>query len=251
MQRSGSWMSLRRPGNWLGAETQRSPPSRKFRARRFLILAAVGVICVGLFLGLTGADVVRLGPSTVSLDPDALVVTGVWYQQADGDPSFDYYRLGVTVGNGQDDPSIVPFAMVVNVSVEHGDLFLGWWPHAGDRSARESVTLRWSDGTPTVAVRAPAGAVQTRSGEGYMTWTVAGERGLVRQPLFQESADFFLETVRVPEGSTLRARVEVSVEWYHVNALQAYPVAVRNGLVTCQYDPPPGTEHSSTYAPCG
>lgn len=235
----------------IGAGLRQSPRwSSPSHSRKILVLAVVGVICLGLFFALTATDLVRLGPSTVSLDPDALRVSGEWFRQSDLDPSHDYYSIWIRVDNEVNDPSIRPFAMAVSVSAEDSVIFTGWIPHAGNQRASETRT-RQLPGGAEIVLAPPAGAVQTRSDGGFMRWTVSGERGLVRQPLFETSADFYLDMIRIPDGAALRAQVEVRVEWFYANVLQAYSVAERVGRMACQYDPIPGAEPSTISGACG
>jgi hypothetical protein len=187
-----------------------------------LILVVAGLL--GGFLASVATDTIRLGPSSYVLPADALGVSVTVTRLADGDPEADYYSVLVLIENRVTDPAIQPYSADLVVRVAPGEIFGGWWPPASDYERTWTLTLPPPDAR---TLSFPAGAIGTQRTSAFdlIDWTVSGERGLRSQQIFGSSTNFYIETVRVPEGNSLVPIVTVSLVWYFHNALQAYPVA--------------------------
>ncbi len=203
----------------------------------------------GAVLGAIAANVIRLGPSSIVLPENALTVNAAWYRFPDLDPEYDYYSIVVTLVNGVDTPSVYPYAVEMNLTVIGGQS-LDHMPLAGDYTGQKSQPLSWGGSPPDLTLNLPAGTVTAQDREFYMRWDVAGKTFLGSRPVFTTSADFFAE-FRVPENESLSAHPEVTVNWYHANPLQAYPVAMRARNVTCYYVPGADSEGTAPYGGCG
>lgn len=224
----------------------------RLRANRKGIALIVGFVAAISILAALRLDVVRLGPASVMLPDDALLVSATWYRIRDGDSDNDYYMLLVHVQNRVDSDSILPYAVDVNVSAPGAEHILGWLPMYGDHSQMERVEHRELAAPQVISLELPAGFVSHNGGRDYhFVWNVRGERGLASQPIFREGADFLLDTVVFPQNGTMEAHVDVLLTWYHVNPFQAYPVASRGAETVCYYVPEPGSEGSAPYSPCG
>ncbi|TLZ63895.1 MAG: hypothetical protein E6K13_04120 [Methanobacteriota archaeon] len=188
------------------------------------VLMLVAAALLGSFLATVATDTLRLGPSSYVLPRDALGVFVTVTRSADGDPKTDYYSVLIRIENRVTDPAIQPYRADVIVRVASGGIFGGWWPVAGDYEGPGALTLPPPDGR---TLSFPAGAIGTQRTSAFdlIHWTASGERGLRSQPIFGSSTNFYIETVRVPEGNSLAPIVTVSLFWYFRNALQAYPVA--------------------------
>ncbi len=215
-----------------------------------MVLLVAGLSVSGLVIAAVATNLIKLGPSTVRLPDPPLTLDAVWYRVPDIDPEKDYYAILVTVANLADDPNILPYSIVVNVTVIGAQVVSGAFPQAGDHARMDSQTFDYGESRPLVVVDGPAGYVNTYEGDSYFVWTVVGKRGLESQPVFTASADFYLDTVVLPENVTLEAHPEVLLTWYYANALQAYSVATRGANVVCNYVPPPGSEGTGPYSSC-
>lgn len=213
-----------------------------------LLVAIVAVAAV--LLTAIGTNVIKLGPTGNVLPDDPVALAAFWYRFADLDPDWDYYAFVVGVVNQVETASVYPFFLNVNLTVIDGQNMVGWLPTAGDRTSQEDVALNLEDAWPTSGtLRLPAGYVQTVPGTAYMLWTVAGARGLTRQPIFTSNADFYAE-FRLPENATLEAHPEALLEWDYANVLQAYSVGARGVHVVCYQVAPTGTEGNASWGAC-
>ncbi|HEX9340229.1 MAG TPA: hypothetical protein VF992_03540 [Thermoplasmata archaeon] len=198
------------------------------------------------------ADLIRLGPSSVTLPEGAVQVSATWYRQSDGDSAYDYYTFWVHIENRVNSDSIVPYAIEVNISTRGGQTLGGWLPMGGDHGRMERFEWLLDGSSPqTIALELPAGYVNWDDGGAYFTWSVQGERGLASQAIFQGSADFLLNSVRFAENATMEAHVDALLIWCYATPFQAYPVASRGETATCLYIPDPGSEGSTPYSACG
>lgn len=215
------------------------------------VVLLVGLVTLISILALLRLDIVRLGPSSVTLPADALVVTATWYRLSDSNLEHDGYNFLVRVQNRLDSESIFPFSIDVNISAPGAEIILGWRPLAGDHGREETVTMNLHASAERITLELPAGLVHNHGGTTYFAWSVRGERGLASQPVFRDRADFFLDTVIFPQNATMEAHVEVVLTWYYANPFQAYPMASRKAEALCSYVPEPGSEGSTPQAPCG
>lgn len=212
-----------------------------------LFVILVGILAV---LAALRTDLVRIGPSSVTLPEQALRLSVTWYRLGDIDPEHDYYRFWIHVQNRVDSDSIVPYAIVVNISAREGETLGGWLPMAGDHDRTQRVQWPLDDSSTVLSLDLPAGYVNRADGTAYLMWNVQGERGLSSQAIFRDGADFLVDSVRFPENATMEAHVSVLLTWYYTNPFQAYPVASQTGTATCRYVPDPGSEGSRPYSAC-
>lgn len=156
----------------------------------------------------------------------------------------------VHVVNRLGSDSIVPYAIDVNVSTVQGENIGVWLPMGGDHTASELISLTWGGSPPSVTLVLPAGSVNLHVGHSYFTWNVQGERGFLSQPIFRDSADFFLDSFRFPENASMVAQVDVVLTWYYENPAQAYAMASAAATVVCHYVPGPNSEGTAPYSAC-
>jgi hypothetical protein len=218
-------------------------------SRRILVLVVVAVGIAGTLLGAIMGNALRLGPSSVALPQDALTIQAFWYRFPDGDSARDYYSVVVTVVNAAGTPNVSPYAIVVNLTVIGGQP-VDYRPVAGDRRLPGEDSLSWGGSPQDLQLDLPAGFVTPHDGVGYQQWTVAGRRGFESQPIFTERADFYAEFI-LPENASLEAHPDVSLQWFYVNPLQAYPIAMQTKDAYCFYAPSAGTEGTAPYGSCG
>ncbi len=215
-----------------------------------MALLVLGIAASSLILAGIASNLIRLGPATVALPDPPMTLDATWYRIPDADPANDYYAFLVTVTNLVDRADILPFAISLNLTVIGGQAVTGWFPQAGDHARQESLTPEFIDSRPSVTLNQPAGYVNTYNGRSYFIWTVVGKRGVESQPIFVQSADFYLEGVVFPENATMEVHPEVLVTWYYANALQAYSVADRGAHVVCTYAPTAESEGTAPYSAC-
>lgn len=208
------------------------------------------VAVAGLVLGSIMTNLVRLGPSSVTLPEPPLAISAAWFRFPDGDSAHDYYAILVKVMSLVDTASVYPYRIDVNVTVIGGEGISGWYPMAGDHPSQQQLPLSWGGSPPDMTLNLPAGLVENGHGGSYMLWTVLGKRGLQSQPIFTSSGDFYVEFA-LPENATLEAHPEVLLEWDYANALQAYPIAVRGTHAVCSYVPTADSEGTAPYGSCG
>ncbi len=211
----------------------------------------VVVVAASSCLAVLSLDVVRLGPSSVTLSPGALSLHATWYRIRDGDPDKDYYGLVATLSDGESDPAVQPYAVTVNLTFPGAQWGGPMWPGSGDFSSQRLLSYDDGVGMGPMTVDLPQGAVHLNMflRDGFV-WTVQGERLLRSQPIFVGHADFLLDTIVVPENATMHITVNARLDWFFVNLVQAYPVATSDVTATCLHAPAPNEEHNVTTGAC-
>ena len=121
-----------------------------------ILIALVGFLSV---LTALRTDVVRLGPSSVALPADALMLSVTWYRFPDIDPTHDYCMFVVHVANRLSSDSIMPYDIDVNVSTVQGENGGIWLPKGGDHTDTEVISQVWGGAPPAVTLVLPAGYV--------------------------------------------------------------------------------------------
>lgn len=185
----------------------------------------------GIVLGLM-TDVIRLGPSEVTLPADALIVTLEPIRGRDIDPVWDYYYLTVTISNRVTDPAILPYEAEVTLLTNPDAVTLGYFP---SRDNREESTRSFLNVDRIFHL--PAGTVGFREPTpGTAHWTARGESFGNSRPIFRTVASYVLE-VRIGEGTTPSLSSVVTLTWYYQSAVQAHPVATRTTTASIPLSP--------------
>jgi len=188
--------------------------------RAFLPVAAAVIIALLIAIA---TDLVRLGPATIDLPKNAMGLTIEISRIADGDPSFDYYYVVLSISNSIDDPTIRPYEASVRLRVDPAASITRHIPTAGDHAEGETILL------PDVVrtFTASAGYVSyDEPEENVGVWIVHGERLLQSTPIFDRRGDFLVD-VRIRQGVSLTVTAEATLTWYYRSPVQAYPVASR------------------------
>jgi hypothetical protein len=213
-----------------------------------LIVFVVAACAVFAVLSL---DVVRLGPATVALSPDALSMQVTWYRIRDGDPEHDYYGVVVDLSSLEADPAVQPYAVTLNLTFPGADWGGPMWPSSGDHIQQMRMTYDDNVGMGPIPLDLPQGAVQLDLLlEHDIVWVVQGERLLRSQPIFVGHANFLMDSIRYPENATMDITVQANLDWFYVNAVQAYPVASSAATARCFHAPAASEEHNVTVGTC-
>lgn len=209
------------------------------------------LILVGSVWAVLSLDVVRIGPASVVLSPDALSVQATWIRIRDGDPDKDYYGVVVHLSSSEGDPAVQPYALVLNLSFPGAEWGGPMLPSSGDFAQQQTVTYDDRVGLGPLSLDLPQGAVHLglllRHG---MVWVVQGERILRSQPIFGGHADLLLDGIVFPENATMDIAIGGHLDWFYVNAVQAYPVATSALAARCLHIPVPSEEHNVTIGSC-
>ena len=138
-------------------------------------------------------------------------------------PEWDLYRIRIQVWNHVFDEDVRPYCILVRADTGNG-IPGDFCP--GTSFAVGPAMCTTIDG---VSIHGPSGYVSPNtdfSGPGtFVEWRVYGESSYGSVPVIHDFAEFVVTGIAVADGRAFHADITVILEWYVVNALQAYPVA--------------------------